>query len=206
MIFKSRSVQFFRVAIVLAFLVASPPLLSGNKPPAGQMCSQGAYVIGFDSERNIICSDAHRSEAMGVDKAGEMEISDSGSVSNRSEPVDVDANDADVEIAAKSVPATNIPTHPVTVSSVPDLEIFEVKPTTVVFGTSELEITVVGTGFHAESVIIFEGSTYPATVNQAGTRLEATVAIGYLSIGPYAVTVSNGSGMKAIRKKALKIY
>ena len=29
-----------------------------NPPPAGQMCPQGAYVIGFDRGGNIVCSNA----------------------------------------------------------------------------------------------------------------------------------------------------
>jgi hypothetical protein len=84
--------------------------------------------------------------------------------------------------------------------------ISNVKPSKLVFGAPELAITVNGTGFHADSVIIFEGTTYTPRVNQAGTQLKVTIPTGDLSFGPYRITVSNGPGMETTKKRALEIY
>jgi hypothetical protein len=57
-------------------------------------------------------------------------------------------------------------------------------------------LAVIGTGFHAGSVIKFEGSTYKPVVNEAGTRLDTTIATANLSISSYPIKVSNGSGLE----------
>ena len=79
-------------------------------------------------------------------------------------------------------------------------------PSSVLYGTRELTITVLGSGFSADSMIEFAGTTYTPSVNPEGTRLEATVATRDLTMGRYAVTVSNGSGVKTTLKKALVVY
>jgi hypothetical protein len=75
-----------------------------------------------------------------------------------------------------------------------------------VFGTSEVAITVIGTGFHAESVIIFEGISYKPVVNQEGTRLDTRIPTAKLSIGPYAIKVSNGPGLDNTLKRAVVVF
>ena len=76
----------------------------------------------------------------------------------------------------------------------------------MLYGTRELTITVLGSGFSAESVIEFAGTTYTPSVNAEGTRLEATVVTRDLTMGRYAITVSSGSGLKTTLKKALVVY
>ena len=151
---------------------------TGLPAPAGQMCNRGSYVIGFDTKGNIICNDSKK----------------------------VATKVADAEITAKPILVKPVPAAPVIVPSVAELSISDIQPSSVVFGTREVTISVTGTGFHEQSVIIFEGSTYDTSVNQAGTQLDATLTIGSLTIGPYTVTVSNGSGKVAKLKKALEVY
>jgi hypothetical protein len=74
------------------------------------------------------------------------------------------------------------------------------------YGTRELALTVLGTGFNADSVVIFAGTTYTPSVNQDGTRLEVMLATRNLTMGRYAVTVSNGPEQKSTLKKALVVY
>ena len=74
------------------------------------------------------------------------------------------------------------------------------------FGSRELAITISGTGFHTDTVIKFAGSTYSPSVNQAGTQLKVTIPTRNLSIGPYAITISNGPGMETTLKRAVEIY
>ena len=117
------------------------------------------------------------------------------------QPEGVDTGGDEEELAAESSE-----TDPNSLPSIPNPMISDVEPSSVVWGTSEVAITVIGTGFHEESVIIFEGSTYKPVVNQAGTRLDTTVATANLGIGSYAIKVSNGSGLENILKRALVVY
>ena len=200
---KSRLTQFVYAAIVTACMIGSLPAAPRTEQaPAGQMCPGGSYVIGFDSEANIICSQACGNGALNPgetcddgnaeSEAGSLEIRQS----EDSEPASVDR-----EVTTQAIPAdTNI--SPSTSNPV----VSDVKPSKLMFGTPELAIMVSGTGFHAGSVIIFDGTTYTPRVNQAGTRLEVTIPTGDLSIGPYVITVSNGPGMETTVRRALEIY
>ena len=76
----------------------------------------------------------------------------------------------------------------------------------MLYGTRELTITVLGSGFTADSVIEFAGTTYTPSVNPEGTRLESMIGTRDLAMGRYAVTVTNGSGLKTTLKKALVVY
>jgi cysteine-rich repeat protein len=169
---------------------------------AGQMCPNGSYVIGFDSEGNIICTEACGNGVLNSGEAcddGNTETGDGCSAACQSEGVDTDGDEE--ELAAETSA-----TDPSSPPSTPKLVISDVEPSTVVWGTSELAITVIGTGFHSESVIIFEGSTYKPVVNQAGTRLDTTIATATLGIGSYVIKVSNGSGLENTLKRALVVY
>lgn len=86
------------------------------------------------------------------------------------------------------------------------LLISDIEPFSVVYGTRELAITILGSGFDAQSVIEFAGKTYIPEVNPEGTRANVTLTTRNLTLGSYAVTVSNPSGEKKTLKKALVVY
>lgn len=121
-------------------------------------------------------------------------------------PTTCPPGEAVAETVEEGITAEPIPETPVIAPSAIELTIAGVEPSAVVFGTREVAITVLGTGFNSGSIVIFEGVSYPASVNQAGTRLVATLPTRYLSIGPYAVTVSNGPGTKTTLRKAVEIF
>ena len=200
--------QFVPAAIVTIFMIGGSLAAYGDgnssaiRALAGQMCPNGSYVIGFDSEGNIICTEACGNGVLNTGEAcddGNTETGDGCSAACQSEGADTDG---DEEEPAAETSATDPGSFP----SIPDPVISDVEPSSVVWGTSEVAITVIGTGFHAESIIIFEGSTYKPVVNQAGTRLDTTVATANLGIGSYAIKVSNGSGLENILKRALVVY
>ena len=203
MVQKLRLNQFVFAAIVAACMIDSSLAAWGTKrAPAGQMCAGGSYVIGFDSEANIICTETCGNGVLNPGETcddGNTESGDGCPATCRSERAD--PGGAGEETAAQAVPMdTGI--SPTTSNPI----ISDVKPSKLNFGTPELEITVSGTGFHADSIIIFEGTKYTPWVNQAGTRLKVTIPTGNLSIGPYLITVSNGHGMETTERRALEIY
>lgn len=190
-------------AIIAACMIDSSLAAWGAKrAPAGQMCPKGSHVIGFDAEANIICS-----EACGNGVLNPGETCDDGNTENGDgcpstcQTESAEPKDADDDVAAQATPpdagTVQAPSYPV---------ISDVKPSKLQWGTRELAITVTGTGFHDDSVIIFEGTTYTPRVNQAGTELKATIPTRNLSIGPYVITISNGPGMETTKKRALEIY
>jgi len=203
MIQKSRLTHIFYVAIAVFCMNGSLFAAWGSgRAPASQMCAEGSYVIGFDSESNIICTGACGN---GVMNPGEF--CDDGNTENgdscpaNCQSAGTEAVDADKGMAAEAVPV-------VVGSSVstPYPTISDVKPSKVVFGKRELTISVRGTGFSSKSVVIFKGTEYAPSINQAGTELKVTIPIRGLNYGPYAVTVSNGSKLKTTLKKALEVY
>jgi len=193
---------------VFVFIVAacagggSAVAVGAERAPAGQMCPGGSYVIGFDSESNIICSNAGKKAVLGASETSDIGRAEpADTCMGDCEPGDVDKKGTVEEIAGKNAPA-----DPGVVPSVNVLSISDLKPSSVVFGTREIELTVNGTGFLARSVIVFAGNKYSPSVNQAGTRLVVTIPTRDLGIGPYAVTVSNGPGMETTFKKALNVF
>ena len=190
-------------AIVAACLAGSLPVASAkNSAPAGQRCPSGTYVIGFDSETNIICS-----HTCGNGVVDQGETCDDG---NRAGGDDCPSNcQSEVAKPRKRVEENTekaIPAETVIPPDADSLVISDVTPSKQVFGTPELEITVSGTGFQPGTVILFDGKKYTPRVNQAGTRLEVTIPTGDLSIGPYTIKVSNGPGEEASLKRALEIF
>ena len=113
----------------------------------------------------------------------------------------VEPGGADDEITEQVIPTNTGISSPATEPVISD-----VKPSKLTFGSAELAITISGSGFHSGSVIIFQGTTYTPSVNQAGTQLKVTIPTGNLSIGPYRITVSNGPGLETTKKRALEIY
>jgi len=208
MVNNLRLAQFTLVAIVAVTMVGSSPAAaaaqtgSGNPAPAGQICPNGTFVIGFDPEGNILCSEAC---GEGVLKTAEdhnddnTEIGDGSTMASQSE--DMDPNGHDTELAVETTPTDPNSLRDDTVPVISDVE-----PSSVVWGTADVAITISGEGFHSESIILFEGKKYVPSVNQAGTRLEATIATRNLSLGSYAITVSNGYGIENTLKKALVVF
>jgi cysteine-rich repeat protein len=197
------------MAAVMVLLIFLPPLaqaaqqsISTPEAPAGQMCPNGSYVIGFDSSSNIICSGECGN---GVLNAGETcddrntASGDGCSAVCQSEPVET-INE--VEEPAEEIPVSQTSALAVATGSV----ITDITPRWIVSGTPEVTITVTGTGFVETSVVIFEGKSHETAVNSAGTQLSFKAATADLSIGSYAVTVSNGPGLEVTRKKALVVY
>jgi hypothetical protein len=207
------------VITVVCIISARPGLTAAEdpataRPPAGQMCPDGAHVIGFDAEANIVCSEAQESEILPAPESAGAAIEEGckencqsveavspAPIATQSEPAETVSTAATAPIAAQAEPVE-------TVSTAADigLAITGVEPKSALYGARKVTLTVSGTGFGADSVVKFGGSSYSPSVNQAGTRLEVTVPTRDLSIGNYALTVSNGPGMEATRKKALVIY
>ena len=200
---KIHLAKFVYGAIIAACMIDSSLAAWGSKrAPAGQMCPKGSHVIGFDSEANIICT-----EACGNGVLNPGETCDDGNTENGDGcPSTCQAEGAEPKDAEEEVAAQVTPKGSGTVQSFSNPVISDVKPSKLQWGTRELAITVSGTGFHDDSVIIFEGTTYTPRVNQAGTELKATIPTRNLGIGPYVITVSNGSGMETTKKRALEIY
>ena len=205
---RLHSAPFVFTAIVTVFVIGSSLAAYGSgdssaiRAPAGQMCPNGSYVIGFDSEGNIICTDACGNGVLNTGEAcddGNAEIGDGCSATCQAEGVVTDVYEEALDVEISAVDPGSLP-------SIPNPVISGVKPKSIVWGTSEVAITVIGTGFYEESVVIFEGTTYKPVVNQEGTRLDITIETANLIIGPYAIKVSNGSGLENTLKRALVVY
>ena len=208
MVNKLRPEQFVLAIMVIVLMTGSSLTAhagentSAIQALAGQMCPNGSYVIGFDSEGNMICTDACGNGVLNTGEAcddGNAEIGDGCSATCQAEGVVTDVHEEALDVEISAVDPGSLP-------SIPNPVIAGVKPKSIVWGTSEVAITVIGTGFYEESVIIFEGSTYKPVVNQAGTRLDITIETANLIIGSYAIKISNGSGLENTLKRALAVY
>ena len=177
-----------------------------NKPAksalAGQMCPDGSHVIGFDSAGNIICTETCGNGVLNTGEACDDGNRETGDGCSAACQPDGSGPKGDKAVSGAETNATDSSN----LSSIPKPVISDVEPKSMVWGTSKLEITVIGTGFHEGSVIIIDGSTYKPVVSQAGTRLDVTVETAKLDIGSYAIKVSNGPGLENTRKKALAVY
>lgn len=195
--------QFVFAAIVATCMLDSSLAAWGSKKaPAGQKCPTGSYVIGFDSEANIICTEACGNGVLNPGEScddGNIESGDGCPAICRSEAAETGGIDDGIVVQA--IPTDSGISPPAT-----EPFIFDVKPSKLTFGSAELAITISGSGFHAGSVIIFQGTTYTPSVNHAGTQLKVTIPTGNLSIGPYRITVSNGPGLETTKRRALEIY
>lgn len=194
-------------------------------PPAGQMCPPGSYVIGFDAAANIVCSgicgngvvdageacdDGNRAGGDGCSPACQAEAAAAaaGAAAAASQappeaPAPAPAAAAD---AAPAAPPPAQAAEQAAPAAVPELSIEDVEPSSVVWGTRELTITVIGAGFAPGSVVLFNGSTYEPAVDPSGTRLTVTLPTRDLPLGRYAVTVSDGAGQQDTLKRALVVY
>lgn len=162
-----------------------------QRPPAGQACPSGSFVTGFDDDGNIICG-----EVSVRDVAGSGESADAKTASAAVAAISAVPEDSGSQ-AAPARPAT---------AAMPALAIEKVKPWSVPYGTREVTLEVSGTGFTADSVVVFQGERYVPSVDQTGTRLDVTIATRHLTMGAYPLTVSNGPETKATLRKALVVY
>ena len=188
---------------------------AGSRPPAGQMCTEGSYVTGFDSKGNIICSvpggtnlpvpveTTEQANSQGDDGCPQgclKGATDTGAVDEvvaADKPVKDTSTVVDV---AKPVKDTG------TVVDVAKPVISDVKPSWIVFGSRETSIAIIGAGFTAGSVVKFQDSAYSPSVNPSGTELRVTIPTRDLPIGRYAITVSNGHGLETTQRRALEVY
>jgi hypothetical protein len=183
--------------------LAAVPVMAADeaeaRPPAGQMCPQGSYVIGFDAGANIVCSS--QPAAMSPD-----ELQAPGS---QAPPIASGATSAPTAAPVAAVVEPAAPGTPAPTSAKPvvtQLEVTDVEPWSVVFGKREVTITVTGTGFTAGSMVRFEGVEYRPSVSDDGTRLMVTLPTRDLSIGNYPITVTNGSGDQVRAKQKLAVF
>jgi cysteine-rich repeat protein len=191
-----------------ASLAAAPPATDVQaRSLAGQMCPQGAYVIGFDGDGNIVCSQVCGN---GMLDAGER-CDDGNTVAGDgcSAACQIEAAAAaaaqDAPVARQSAPAAAAAVA-VTPTPSSELGISDVEPSSVVFGTREVTIRISGAGFDSGTVVLFDGASYQPTVNQAGTELELTLPTRRLAIGRYAIKVSNGPDKVVKWAKALVVF
>jgi len=177
-----------------AALAADEPAPTGAKPPpAGQMCPPGAYVIGFDEAGNIVCSAMDRA-ADCAEACPPAAAAAAPAAATVQEAPEAAAPPAAREAAAPQAGQGGVP------------NIDKLKPWSVPWGTNEITVTIIGSGFTADSQVGFLGATYSGSVNPQGTELRVTLRIRGLAIGNYPVTVSNGPGASHTLKKALSVY
>lgn len=201
--------QAFRIAVLLASVLIAGPLPGHpGGPPAGQECPPGAYVRGFDADGNILCTGLC---GTGVLDAGES--CDDGNVlggdgcSAACTREGAPAAAAGATAAAQAAPPAPAPAAAPATAAQPAMPVIEdVEPSSVVYGTRELELTVIGSGFEPGAVVTVAGKRYEPVVDADGRRLRVTVPTRSLTIGAYPVKVSNGPGREATRKRGLVVY
>jgi hypothetical protein len=170
-----------------------------NQPPAGQMCAEGGYVIGFDSDSNIICSAMPSTVVKPSPEAAAPVVSRSGDGCPPNCPAAASVGGSET--------VSNTPVNQQGVSAgIAAPVISKIKPWSVVFGARETSITITGSGFNADTVVKFQGTSYTPSVNPAGTELVVTIATRDLAMGFYAISVSNGPELETTRPRALEVY
>ena len=175
---------------------------AGSRPPAGQVCTEGSYVTGFDSEGNIICSvPGGTNLPVPVETVEQANSQGDDGCPPGCLKVATDAGAVD-EVVAADKPVKDKST----VVDVAKPVISDVKSSWIVFGARETSIAIIGAGFTDESVVKFQDSAYSPSVNPSGTELRVTIATRDLPIGRYAITVSNGPGLETTLRRALEVY
>ena len=200
-------VVFLLVMIATPSAMAQTPDGAAAWPPAGQMCPQGAYVIGFDGGGNIVCSQVCGNDRLDAGEAcddGNTVGGDGCSAACQPEvaaapappvaPVAREATPSAVAAPAAAAAAPPAPTSAPAVASATarQLAITDVEPSSVLYGAREVTLTIHGAGFHRGTVVLFNGSTYTPSVNPAGSELKVTLPTSRLAMGRYPVKVSNG--------------
>lgn len=218
----NRNIASSLVAAAAAALLAVPANLAAQTgtpaPPAGQVCPQGAYVIGFDAQSNIICNgfcgngavdrgeacdDGNTASGDGCSPQCQQEAAPAPAAAVAAPAVVAGGEDTGTAAApAATAAAASQPQ----VAPAAELAIDDIDPWSVVFGKSEVTVTITGSGFDAATVVRFNGSDHAPRVDTSGTQLEVTLPTQGLSIGPYPVTVVTGSGQQATVKRGLVVF
>lgn len=185
MSFKLASNHSSAVVLGLLFLAAGT-VVADTRPPAGQMCPSGAFVIGFDASGNIVCS------------------KETGPVSSKAPAPASELTEEDSGGPVSSKPSA--PTSDLTKEDSGGPVISKIKPTGVVFGARETTIRIIGSGFTADTVVKFQGVDYLPSVNLAGTELNVTLVTRELPMGRYAITIANRDGKETTRRGALEVF
>jgi cysteine-rich repeat protein len=202
------------IAVVFLLAALAGPLAQAQiandaqaRSLAGQMCPQGAYVIGFDGDGNIVCSHVCGN---GVLDAGER-CDDGNTRAGDGCSAACQLEDAPTPAAAAAPVAQQVApvaaaAAAVTPMPAPALAIADVEPSSVVFGSREVTLTISGAGFHSGTTVLFDGSTYQPSVNQAGTELQVTLPTRRLAIGRYPIKLSNGPDEVVKWSKPLVVF
>jgi len=191
-----------RVALIGLACLTTASLAADNRPPAGQMCPEGAYVIGFDAGSNIVCSvvagqlPAAPPEIVHGAKSGGGDACPAGCTEEMHGATAAGDNEA-ADLAAEEQAGNPVDGGPV---------ISDIKPPWVVFGARETTIRIIGSGFTAGTIVKFQDAVYSPSVNAAGTELRVTIATSDLPMGRYAITVSNADGMETTERRALEVF
>jgi hypothetical protein len=192
----------FITALVLVCLAAGS-LQADTRPPAGQMCPEGAYVRGFDASGNIVCSAVTGAVSSKAPETGQGPTVETGQACPQGcakvavEPVAETGASAAAAHPVKSQPVGEDGGGPV---------ISKIKPSGVVFGARETTIRIIGSGFTADSVVKFQGAAYTPSVNTAGTELRVTIETRDLPMGRYPITIVNGDGVETTKRRALEVF
>ena len=183
-------------AVLNAFpaVAAEAEPATAQRPPAGQVCPAGSFVTGFDYQGNIICGEIGGRDAAAPEEPADATVA----------PAAAGAAAAGSAIPADS--AAQSPSVQTSTTATSALAIEKIKPWSVPYGTREVNLAISGTGFTADSVVVFQGERYVPSVDQSGTRLDVTVATRHLTMGAYPLTVSNGPETRATLRKALVVY
>jgi cysteine-rich repeat protein len=197
---NTRLPSIFLALIFMTFYYVSAPAANA---PAGQVCPQGSFVIGFDSDSNILCSETCGN---GVLESGEE--CDDGNTASGDHCSATCQSENSTAVQREEAIAVE-PSSPAAAGTTPvlaQLVISKIKPSKALFGGREVTVTITGTGFTSETAVLFNGTTYTPSVKQAGTELQVTLPTRELAIGRYAITVSNGAGIEATVKRGLVVY
>jgi len=190
------------VAFLVMACMAAASLQADTRPPAGQMCPEGAYVRGFDAGGNIVCAAVAGAVTSHASETTHGQAGEGGQACPEGCAKLADAPGADAEgSAAAAIPAKG---QAAEADSGPVIS--KIKPFGVVFGARETTIKIIGSGFTADTIVKFQGAVYTPTVDTAGTELRVTIQTRDLPIGRYAITVSNGDGMETTKRRALEVF
>ena len=164
MVYKLSATLFVLFAIIPACMIDSLQAAE-SRPPAGQMCTEGSYVTGFDSEGNIICS-VPGGTSLPVPVETAEQANNQGDDGCPAGCLEAAADTvAEHEIVAADKPVKD----EVAVVYEANPVISDVKPSWVVFGSRETSIAIIGTGFTAGSVVKFQDSAYSPSVNPSAS-------------------------------------
>jgi hypothetical protein len=192
-----------KLPFIAALVMACMAVQADTRPPAGQMCPEGAYVRGFDAGGNIVCSAVTGAVPSKAPESRQDPTVETGQACPQGcakvvvEPIAETEASAAAAHPAKSPPAGQ---------DGGGLVISKIKPSGVVFGARETTIRITGSGFTTGTTVKFQGVAYTPTVNPAGTELRVTIGTRDLPMGRYPITIINGDGVETTKRRALEVF